>query len=88
MKDNIPLSDIDDDELTSNGIPVKELKNAGAIELGIELIEGLYEIIEIAEEHEKRPLERVAMMIEAVLERDYNCIIEKEDKFDIRRLDS
>jgi len=65
-----------------------ELKNAGAIELGIEIIEGLYEIIEMTEGYEKRTLNRVVTMIEALLEKDYNCIIEKEDKFDIRRLDS
>jgi len=65
-----------------------ELKNAGAIELGVEIIEGLYEIIEMTESYEKRTLERVVTMIEAVLEKDYNCIVEKEDKFDIRRLDS
>jgi len=65
-----------------------ELKNAGAIELGIEIIEGLYEIIEMTEGYEKRTLNRVATMIEALLEKDYNCIVEKEDKFDIRRLDS
>jgi len=65
-----------------------ELKNAGAIELGVEIIEGLYEIIETTESYEKRTLERVVTMIEAVLEKDYNCIVEKEDKFDIRRLDS
>jgi len=65
-----------------------ELKNAGAIELGVEIIEGLYEIIEMTESYEKRTLERVVTMIEAVLEKDYNVSIEKEDKFDIRRLDS
>jgi len=65
-----------------------ELKNAGAIELGVEIIEGLYEIIEMTESYEKRTLERVVTMIEALLEKDYNCIVEKEDKFDIRRFDS
>jgi len=65
-----------------------ELKNAGAIELGVEIIEGLYEIIEMTESYDKRPLARVVMMSEAVLEKDYGCIVEKEDKFDIRRLDS
>jgi len=65
-----------------------ELKNAGAIELGVEIIEGLYEIIEMTESYEKRTLELVVTMIEAVLEKDYGCIVEKEEKFDIRRLDS
>lgn len=87
-EDLIDLSNLDDDELTSSGIPVKELRNAGAIEFGIELLEGLYEIIEISEDQEKETISRVAFMVEAVLERDYNCVIEKEDKFDIRSLDS
>lgn len=54
----------------------QDLIDQGAVEVGLEILEGLEEIIGISPDEDKRVLHKVAFMIETFLEKDYNVTIE------------
>ena len=66
----------------------QDLKDEGAIELGCEVLEGLYEIIDISPSEDQKVLHRVAFMLESFLEYDYNVSFENKTEYNARRLDS